>query len=324
MATLTVAALQLESRDGDVEGNLRRAERHVAEAAAQGAKLICLPELYPSGYLFDESAWQAAEPAEGPTVRWLCAMAAKHDVTIGTSFLECDGRTFRNAFVLANAGGVLGRVYKLAVAFYENYAMEAGTSPHVIATPLGRIGVGICFENTRAFLSEELAKLDADLLLQPHSAPDLPRWAPAFAHRIHARALTQAPVLYAQHMGIPCVLVNKCGEVDAARPAFPYGRYRAPFLARSRIVDSDAKVLVQAEHEERTLVATVTLDPSRKTRKPVPAHGPWVVEAPGFALRYMDSVGERGAKAYAKNPRVATEAAAVLSSGKRPDQSAAA
>jgi N-carbamoylputrescine amidase len=314
---LIVAALQLESRDGDLEGNLARAEPFIAQAAAAGARLVCLPELYPSGYVFDESLWKVAEPPEGPTVRWLGEQARRHGITVGTSFVESDGQTFRNAFVLVNADGVLGRIYKRTVAYYENYVTAPGASAHVISTPLGRIGVGICFENTRAFLSHELAEQDADLLLQPHSAPHLPTWAPAFARRIHERALTRAPVLYAQALGIPCVLSNKCGAFDSPRPEFPYGRFRSPFLARSRIVDSDARLVAAAGEGEQALVAKVTLAPERKTRRPVPSHGHWVVDAPGLALRHMDRVADRGARSLAHNPRVVTAAAAVLSEARR-------
>ncbi len=51
---LTVGAIQMESRNHDVEGNLRRAIPLLEEAAEKGATLICLPEFLPSGYVFHE------------------------------------------------------------------------------------------------------------------------------------------------------------------------------------------------------------------------------------------------------------------------------
>ena len=66
-----VAAVQMVSRDHDVEGNLERAVPFVEDAKARGAELVCLPEFLPSGYRFDESVWEVAEAPDGTTVQWL-------------------------------------------------------------------------------------------------------------------------------------------------------------------------------------------------------------------------------------------------------------
>ena len=61
----------MESRDGAIEENLRRATEFVDQAAASGARLILLPEFMPTGYQYTNAIWDAGEPADGPTVSWL-------------------------------------------------------------------------------------------------------------------------------------------------------------------------------------------------------------------------------------------------------------
>src|SRR5687768_17060249 len=87
--TLRLAGVQVESRNLDVEGNLRRAEALVEVAAGRGARLVLCPEFLAPGYVYHRSIWDAAEPrGDGPTERWLTRMARRHGVYIGASYLE--------------------------------------------------------------------------------------------------------------------------------------------------------------------------------------------------------------------------------------------
>jgi len=314
--SLTVGAIQVESRNRDIEGNLARALPLVEEAAGKGATLICLPEFLPSGYIFDETAWEAAEPADGPTMRWLAEHAKRLNVTIGTSFLEAAGDGFKNAFVLMGPDREYGRVYKQDVALFENFFNEDQAGPHVIQTPFARVGVGICYENLRAFLSRLLVENDADILLQPHSCPGPADFAPGWIKRMQDDLIRDTAVRYARGLGIPALFVNKRGPFDTTTPMFPYLRYRAPFQGFTSIADSDGSLLSQVEKEQAVLVETVHLDPSRKTRRRLDANGNWAVRLPGIARWYMEFVGRRGRASYAKNPR--RIAAARRAAGKAP------
>jgi len=87
-SSLRVAAVQVESRNGDIAGNLARAEDPVRRAAAAGARLVLLPEFLPTGYIFEDSIWEAAEPPEGETVQWLNSLSSELGIYLGTTFLE--------------------------------------------------------------------------------------------------------------------------------------------------------------------------------------------------------------------------------------------
>src|SRR5436190_18836606 len=98
--TLRVAGIQVESRNLDVQGNLRRTEVQVAVAAARGAEFVLCPEFLAAGYLYHPSIWDVAEPRGGPTELWLARMARLHRLYIGASYLEATGSDFFTTFTL--------------------------------------------------------------------------------------------------------------------------------------------------------------------------------------------------------------------------------
>lgn len=81
---VVVAALQLNSVEGDVHGNLAAALPFVEQAASAGAQLIVLPEMYSGGFSFSRSLWAGAERLEdGPSRTWLCAHSLRLRTHIG-------------------------------------------------------------------------------------------------------------------------------------------------------------------------------------------------------------------------------------------------
>lgn len=165
---IRVAAVQMNCRPGEVAHNLAHAEAMVASAAEQGAALVLLPELMPSGYMATEGIWKSAETINGRSVKWLLSTAKRFGIYLGFSFLEAEGEDFYNSFVLSSPEGkFIGRVRKNPPASIEAYFYKAGSDHHVIETDLGRIGVGICYEN---LLYDQMCFLygeDVDLVCCP-------------------------------------------------------------------------------------------------------------------------------------------------------------
>jgi predicted amidohydrolase len=110
----------------------------VESAAAQGAQLIVLPELFSCGYVGNEDIWRLAERPNGATVQWLAQMARRLDVYIGGGHPEFAGSDVLNVFTLAAPrGAITGRARKSEA---EAYVFRRGRGVHVIDTALGRIG----------------------------------------------------------------------------------------------------------------------------------------------------------------------------------------
>jgi len=283
MRALRVAAVQMESANGDIGANLERAARMVDDAAGRDAKLIILPEFMPTGYIFTKEIWEAGEPKEGPSVRWLKETSKRLGVWLGTSFLEAEGEDFFNTFVLTNPDGQEdGRVRKQTPAFAEAYFTRGDRNPHVIDTELGRIGVGICYENQLAYTPQLMYSQSVDLILMPHSAPS-PMPNPLFPKKAVEKYnlnLGKLAKYYADMLGIPVVMINKCGEWRSPIPFMPFLTQESSFPGLSTIVDSDGTLKAQLGNDEGVIVGEVTLDPTRKKNVKPPRYGRWAMKTP--------------------------------------------
>lgn len=279
---LVLASVQTNSVLGQIRDNLGNAQKHVQEAARQGAQLVVLPEMLPSGSTIDPQMWNYAEPAGGETETWLRELAGSLSIYLGVSYLQAEGEHYFNTFALAGpTGAVAGRVRKHYPAFSENFYFRAGAGAPYIDTEIGRVGVGICNDNHLSAYARLLASSSPDLLLMPHAWPLPFQTGKAISQedidRQRRVTLDLAP-LYARLLGIPVVMVNHCGPCPDLRPPGLVARllppaecYRYPGLAV--IADSDGQTLTCAGAEEGFTLAEVVLDPHRKHSLPVPDFG---------------------------------------------------
>jgi len=306
ISRLRVAAIQMESRNGDITGNLARAEGLVRQAADAGALLILLPEFLPSGYIFEDSIWEAAEPPAGETVQWLTELSSDLGIYLGTSFLEACGGHFLNTFVLADPEGeILGRVRKAYPALYEACFFKGVDGPHTIETPIGRIGVAICYET---FLADPIAaihKEGADLLLMPYSAPSAwPLLGPFTEGPPYLEYIAGLPERHARALGIPCVGVNKVGYFSSSVPFIPSLEIGGDFAGFAGIADGDGRLVAASatSTEEEWIIGEVTLDPSRKASAPPPGHGRWAFPVPLWLEAFSGLVEGTCSLSYMLNP----------------------
>ena len=163
---LKVATIQFESRDGAFEENLATATKLIQQAKKQGAQLVLLPEFALIGYQLSSDMWHSGENIQGSTLAAFSSLAKKYQLYLGTTLLEVEGEDFYNTFVVVDpAGKLLGSVRKHKPAGAEGYFFKGHKNHHVIDSPIGAIGVGICQENSRCFLPKQLHLGGATLCL---------------------------------------------------------------------------------------------------------------------------------------------------------------
>jgi nitrilase len=176
---LRVAGVQMVSA-AHVAPNLETAERLIAAAAAQGARLVALPEYFCLLGRHDTDKVEAREPEDdGPIQRFLAAQAARHGIWLvgGTVPLAC-GRPsrVRNAcLVFAPDGSRRARYDKIHLfgferggeRFDESATIEAGRTPVVLDVDGWRIGLSVCYDLRFPELYRTLGPLD--LILVPSS-----------------------------------------------------------------------------------------------------------------------------------------------------------
>ena len=173
MSKVTIGLIQLETRLGDKEYNLALAQEKVREAAAQGAKIICLPELFVTGYnlgVFGDKLYDMAEGLSGPTITALRAQAKELGVYIiaPIALQVYTTRPLKNAAVLINDEGEVQGVYSKNHLFGGecDYFTRTGEYP-VFETKYGRIGIMICADNNHPEPARILALKGAQIVFMP-------------------------------------------------------------------------------------------------------------------------------------------------------------
>jgi N-carbamoylputrescine amidase len=291
---LKLAAVQIRSEPGQPEANWAHAAPFIEQAAARGAGLVVLPELFSCGYVANRAIWHMAEARDDGTVRWLAATAARLGIYLGTGLAETDGADIFNTFVLAGPDGqIAGRAYK---AKAEANVFRRGRHEHLIDSPIGRIGVGICADNQYTAHLELMHRLHADLILMPHAWPTPAKAGGPVKDKDVAdqqRRMTELPVLYARALGVPVVFANQVGPLVPMGGVL--GRLMNPGIYRlrgqSRIVDSDATVPASLSDEEGVAVAAVAMDTGRHHYQSQTSFGGWLQPGPTLARKVVIPLG---------------------------------
>jgi len=297
-----VAAIQMNCIPGMVQKNLDHAEELIKQSVDEGAEIVLLPELMPSGYIATEEIWGFAETINGNSVQWLLKTANRFNIYLGFSFLEAEKEDFYNSFVLASPQGkLLGRVRKNPPASIEAYFYRAGNDAHVIETEIGRIGVGICYENLlynqMCFLYQE----DVDLLLSPAAAGRPKPFIPGDVKRFE-KMLINAPAVISQTLGVPVITANRVGPLETELPGmFPY--LKSSFPGLSSIVDSNGVEKESMDEEEGVIVSDVSIGERKRHKEAPKKYGKmWGIPVPWYAFIWPVTQ-KMGEKSYATNPR---------------------
>ena len=173
---VVVAVAQLALTVGEPDANRQAATAAVAEAAAAGARLVVLPELSDSGYVFSGSgeARSLASPAEScVTLREWRSLAASHNLVIAGGFCELgpDG-TLYNSAAIVDASGTRAVYRKAHLWDAEKKVFTPGDgAPPVVALPFGNVGLMICYDLEFPEWVRLAALSGADLIAAPVNWP---------------------------------------------------------------------------------------------------------------------------------------------------------
>jgi len=255
-----IAVAQLAIAIGEPDANRKAAATAVAEAAAAGARLVVVPELCDSGYVFGDDAGRAsaeagalASPADdSATLRQWRALAAEHRLVIVGGFCErgAGGRLFNSAAVVDGSG--TRAVYRKAHLWdKEKLVFTPGDEPPpVVDLGFGRVGVMICYDLEFPEWVRLPALAGADLVAAPVN------W-PAAAHPEGERP---AEVIKAQAAaatnGVFVAVADRCQDERGVS-----------WISGSLIVGPDGYPLAGPVLEDRPAVLTAACDLPRARDK---------------------------------------------------------
>jgi N-carbamoylputrescine amidase len=266
MREITVAVTQFAC-SWDIAANVATAERLVREAAARGARVVLLQELFETPYFCiteDPRHLALARPFEGnPLIARFAALAAELGVVLPLSFFERAGEAAFNSLAMIDADGtVLGRYRKSHIpqgpGYEEKFYFSPGdTGFRVWDTAAGRIGAGICWDQWFPEAARAMALRGAELLLYPTAIGSEPE-SPGYDSRPHWETAMRG---HAAANIVPLAAANRIGREDQG------GRF-VEFYGSSFLASPTGEVLARAPRDaEAVLTATFDLDAARDLRR---------------------------------------------------------
>lgn len=290
--TLPVALVQ-ERNHGDAEANLSVIEARVAEAAAQGARLVLLQELHNGPYFCQHESvdeFDLAETIPGPSTERLGTLAKQHDVVLVSSLFEkrATGLYHNTAVVFDADGSTAGKYRKMHIpddpGFYEKFYFtpgDLGFEP--ISTSVGRLGLLVCWDQWYPEGARLMALAGAELLLYPTAIgwdPDdddaekkRQRDAWVLSHRGHAVA-----------NGLPVLSCNRVGHEPS-----PLGASGIDFWGNSHVLGPQGEFIAEAGGDPTVLMAEVDMARSEHVRRIWPFLRDRRIDAYGdLTRRYRD------------------------------------
>jgi N-carbamoylputrescine amidase len=259
---VTVAAVQMAC-GWDADANIAKAEQLVREAAARGAQIILLPELFETPYFCIEQDVRhlslARSVAENRAVRHFSAIARELSVVLPISFFERAGPAFFNSIAILDADGTPLGIYRKShipngPGYQEkNYFSPGDTGFKVWPTRFCRIGVGICWDQWFPETARSMALLGAELFFFPTAIGTEPPPALAVNSREHWQRTQQG---HAAANLTPLVAANRYGVERSLQD--PQGLF-IRFYGSSFIADATGAKRVEAP-EDGDAVLTATFD----------------------------------------------------------------
>lgn len=251
----------------DPQANLARALDGIAEAAREGANIVCLPELFLSPYFCqrpdDREAFKTAEPIPNPATEALSEAAKKHGIiVIGGSLFEKSGEKFYNTTpVFDTDGALLGTYRKIHIPedflYHEQHYFAPGnTGIKVFDTKFGKLCPLICYDQWYPEAARIAVLKGAEIIFYPTAIGIIDEtveenvtgdWEAMWRNAMLGHAATNNTHICA---------VNRAGREGAI-----------DFWGGSFIADASSKILARAGNKEEVIVAECNLDRARRIQE---------------------------------------------------------
>ncbi len=249
MSTVHVGLVQMTCT-ASKEENLRKAIEKTREAAAKGAQIVCLQELFTSLYFCDEENYDnfsLAETIPGPSTDSLGALAKELGVVIIASLFEkrAQGLYHNTTAVLDADGAYLGKYRKMHIpddpAYYEKFYFTPGDLGYkIFKTKFATLGVLICWDQWYPEAARITALMGAEILFYPTAIG----WATSQNEATNTEQYNAWQTIQRSHSvanGLHVVSVNRVGfEQDGAMK----------FWGGSFVSNPFGSILYQASHDE--------------------------------------------------------------------------
>ena len=248
----------------DPEANLEKAIQRIREAAARGAEVICLQELFRSQYFCREEnadLFDLAEAIPGPSTTAIGKVAKELGVAVIASLFErrAAGLYHNTAAIIGAGGDLLGIYRKMHIPddplYYEKFYFTPGDLGFLnFDTPRARIGVLVCWDQWYPEGARLTALQGADVLFYPTAIG----WHPSEKAQYGAAQLDAWQTIQRAHAianGIYVAAVNRTGYEGTPESGLE-------FWGSSFVADPFGQIVAQASTDKEEILV-VECDPKR-------------------------------------------------------------
>ncbi|MFP4655035.1 MAG: nitrilase-related carbon-nitrogen hydrolase [Methanohalobium sp.] len=243
MASINVAYVQMDVSHCDKQLNINRAVTMSEKAALDGAQIIVLPEVFSTGFCYDNME-KLAETSPYHTIEELAKLSENYDCILIGSIIEIRGQSYFNLGFCIESGKLAGIYRKTHPFGREKSYFSRGDSIVPIKLKNLTIGLEICYELRFPEIARKLALSGSDILVTIAEFPD-PRIN-------HWYTLAKSRSIENQ---IPHIACNRTGND-------PYTTYSGG----SMIIDAWGEVKADAGNVEGITVRQIDLDETSKIR----------------------------------------------------------
>jgi N-carbamoylputrescine amidase len=255
MSKVKVGLVQM-SCSGDAKSNMDKAIAGIKEAAAKGANIVCLQELFTSLYFCDVEDYEnfkLAEPVPGPSTDILSTVAKEAGVVVIASLFEkrAQGLYHNTTAVIDSDGTYLGKYRKMHIpddpAYFEKFYFTPGDLGYkMFETKFGKIGVLICWDQWYPEAARLTALMGAEILFYPTAIG----WATSQDEATNTEQYNAWQTIQRSHAvanGVHVVSVNRVGfEQNGAMK----------FWGGSFISNPFGSLIVKATHDQEEVIVT--------------------------------------------------------------------
>jgi predicted amidohydrolase len=246
---MRVGVVQFDPQLGEIDRNLETCLQWAREAAQTGCELVVFPECAVSGYMFEsrDEALPFAVDVPGAETEAITDVCRELVLYCVVGLLERTASRLFNTAVLCGPDGLVGRYRKTHLpATGVDRFLESGDRFEVFETPVGRIGIAICYELRFPEVTRVLALRGAEIIAHPTNWP--------LAARGRADAFTRARPIENE---VFLLTANRCGIERGEE-----------FFGWSQIVDPTGTRLAEAGDRAAELItAEIDLQPARMSSK---------------------------------------------------------
>lgn len=293
---MKIAAVNFNAVFADVEENLRKAAEYTKQAAAEGAELILFPEFFTSSMGFSVKMLDVPVKSK-PIESILKKLAAQQKIIIGGSYLYYDGNESYNLFQLVFPDGSVFSHRKDIPTIAENCYYVGGDEENVLKTPIGDIGVALCWEMERYDTLKRLSQ-KVDIVLAGTCWADLRDGAPLKEY--NRQFALKTPVTFAKLLHVPVIHSNHCGTITAFDYPDEKNPYTFQMVGATQMVDRDGNIIARKAFDdgEGLIISDISTDKGKRKPADIDYGSYWIEPLPEPYLYAWENYNRTGKNYY--------------------------